>query len=570
MSARTLPAPRPIEDMTVDLLIVGSGTGLATALAADERGLTVAVVEKTAYVGGSTARSGGACWLPASPVLARDGAVDSLERGDEYVEAVVDGRSPRSRWRPYLDYGAEAVRMLERTTPLRLRWVRGYSDYQPELPGGNAAGRSVEARPFDLSRLGAERARLRSAPMAAPLPMPVTGADYKWLNLIARVPLRALPRAIWRVVQGIGGLSIKREYAAGGQALAGGLYAGALRARIPIFTETELTELITDDEGRVVGARLRQGVREVTVRTRRGVVLAAGGFDHDMRLRRAHQSPGLVRDLSLGAEGNTGDAIRIGQEVGADVQHMGQAWWFPAVAPVDDTSEPQILLAERSLPGSFMVDGHGKRFVNEALNYMAFGQEVLRREAAGDPVGRMWLVFDQRYRNDFLFAGQVFPRMPLPRHWFRAGIAHRGSTPALLARAIGVPVADFESTFRRFNAHAGAGVDEDFQRGNSAYDRYYGDPTRTPNPNLRQLDGENLYAVEVVLSDLGTCGGLRTDGAGRVLSDADSVIPGLFAQGNTAANAFGEVYPGAGATVGQGIVYGVAIVDGILGEGAAR
>ncbi|GAA1602774.1 3-ketosteroid-delta-1-dehydrogenase [Leucobacter chromiireducens] len=569
MRAQTIPAPRPIEEMTVDLLIVGSGTGLATALAAHERGLNVAVIEKTEYVGGSTARSGGAFWIPANPVLERDGAVDSLERGAEYIETVVEGTSPPARWRPYLDHGAEAVRMIERTTPLRFRWIRGYSDYQPERAGGNAAGRSVEARPFDLARLGTERTRFRPAAMAAPFPMPVTGADYKWLNLIARLPLRVLPRAIRRAVQGIGGKLLGRDYAAGGQAFAGGLFAGVLNARIPIFTETELMQLIRDGE-RVTGAVVQQGARQVTVTTRRGVVLAAGGFDHEMQMRRAYQSPGLVRDVSLGADGNTGDAIRIGQEVGAGLRHMDQAWWFPAIAPVDESAGPQILLAERSLPGSFMVDASGKRFINEALNYMAFGQEVLRREAAGDPVGRMWLVFDQRYRNDYLFAGQVFPRMPLPRSWYRAGIAHRAQSPAMLARAMGVPIAAFETAFRRFNANAGAGIDEDFKRGNSAYDRYYGDPTRTPNPNLRGLDGSRLYAVEVVLSDLGTCGGLRADGAGRVLTDEGEVIPGLFAQGNTAANAFGEVYPGAGATVGQGIVFGVAIVDAVLGGGPAR
>ena len=108
----------------------------------------------------------------------------------------------------------------------------------------------------------------------------------------------------------------------------------------------------------------------------------------------------------------------------------------------------------------------------------------------------------------------------------------------------------------RFNEMSRAGHDADFHRGASAYDRYYGDPTVTPNPNLRALDRGPFYAVKMVLSDLGTCGGLRADDRARVLREDGSVIDGLYAIGNTAANAFGTTYPGAGATIAQGLVYG--------------
>lgn len=543
----------------MDLLVIGSGTGLATALAANELGLDVAVAEKTLLVGGSTARSGGAFWIPANPVLQNAGAVDSLDRAAEYLEAAVAESGSRERWQPVLDHGAETVRMLGRTTSLKFMWAKGYSDYFPELPGGSARGRSVESRPFDLRKLGEHRSRFQPGVMAAPLPMPVTGSDYKWLNLIAKMPLRALPRAIKRVVQGIGGLLLGREYAAGGQALAGGMYDGVTRAGIPIWTGAELVDLVHEGD-RVVGARLRQDGHEVTVLARFGVVLAAGGFDHDMLMRREYQSPTMTQDLSLGAVGNTGDAITIAQRAGAAIGNMDQAWWFPAVAPVG-TGAPQVLLAERSLPGSIIVDSAGKRFINEATGYMSFGQEVLRRERAGDPVGTMWILFDQQYRNDYLFAGQVFPRMALPATWYRAGIAHRATSVAELAQAMGVPPAELEGTVARFNTHAGAGTDSDFGRGVSAYDRYYGEPTQEPNPCLRPIEGSKLYAVQIVLSDLGTCGGILADGSGRALDTNGTVIPGLYAQGNTAANAFGAVYPGAGATIGQGLVYGTIIAQ---------
>ena len=546
------PGPRAV-DADVDVLVVGSGTGMAAALAAQERGLRVLVVEKTAYVGGSTARSGGAFWIPGNEALTSAGAPDSTEAAQEYLDAVVGPDAPEARRRAFLAHGPEAVDMLARTTPMRFFWTKGYSDYHPENPGGSALGRTCECRPFDASVLGAERARLRPGVLEAPVPMPVTGADYKWMNLMTRVPVRALPRIVKRVAQGVGGLALRREYLAGGQALAAGMFAGLVRAGVPVWTRTSLVELVRDGD-RVAGAVVEQDGRRVTVTARRGVVLAAGGFDHDMAMRHQHQSPGLGDDLSLGAEGNTGDAIRAGVALGAGTALMTESWWFPAVAPVGGAG-PQVLLAERSLPGSLMVDQAGRRFLNEATDYMSFGQEVLRRERDGDPVTDMWLVFDQRYRNSYVFAGTVFPAMPIPRAWYEAGVAVRASDPEALARGMGVPADALARTMERYNRLAASGNDSDFHRGASAYDRYYGDPTVTPNPNLRALSGD-LFAVKVVLSDLGTCGGLTADERARVLDGSGRPIAGLYAIGNTAANAFGRRYPGAGATIGQGLVYG--------------
>ncbi|MFD5026939.1 3-ketosteroid-delta-1-dehydrogenase [Streptomyces sp. NPDC058373] len=546
-------APVPaVDGTTVDLLVVGAGTGMAAALAGHEAGLKTLIVEKTEYVGGSTARSGGAFWIPASSLLAAEGAGDTADRARTYLQAVVGASATDERWLSFLDHGEEALRMLQRVTPMRFFWTRGYADYHPELPGGSAAGRTCECRPFDLSVLGRERARLRPSVMESPVPMPITGADYRWMNLVARLPRSGLPRIAKRAAQGLGGKLIGREYAAGGQALAGGLYAGVLRAGIPVWTRTALRRLVTDGD-RVTGAVLEQDGHEVTVTARRGVVLAAGGFDHDIEQRRAHQSKHLEPGWSLGSPGNTGDAIRVAQDIGADTELLEQAWWFPAVAPLPGGS-PQVLLAERALPGSLIVDGSGQRFVNEATDYMSFGQRLLEREHAGDPAGPLWLVFDQQYRNSYVFAGACFPRMALPREWYEAGIAHRAGDAAALARGAGLPEDAFTATLRRFNNLAAAGNDDDFRRGASAYDRYYGDPTVTPNPNLRPLTGQ-LYAVRVVLSDLGTCGGLRADGDARVLRPDGAPVEGLYAIGNTAANAFGRVYPGAGATIGQGLVY---------------
>lgn len=540
--------------MTVDMLVVGAGTGMAAALAAHERGLSVLIVEKSSVVGGSTARSGGALWLPASPVLTEAGAGDTDARARTYLESVVGGTAPASRARAFLDQLAPTVDMLRRTTPMRLFWAKDYSDYHPETPGGSAAGRTCECRPLNTSILGEYRARLRPGVMEAPVPMPTTGADYRWLNLMARVPRKGLPVVAKRLAQGIGGLLLGRRYAAGGQALAAALFSGVLRAGIPVWLDTSLVRLVTEG-GKVTGAMVERNGQEYAITAARGVVLAAGGFDHNMEMRWKFQSEALTSHASLGADGNTGDAIRIGQDIGAAIDSMEQSWWFPAVAALPGAA-PAVMLAERSLPGSIIVDQSGTRFTNESADYMSFGQRVLERERNGNPVETMWIVFDQQYRNSYVFAAELFPRMPIPQTWYDAGIAVKSDGLGELAAAAGLPKDAFLDTVARFNDGAFAGDDPDFRRGQSAYDRYYGDPTVTPNPNLRPLLHGPFYAVKMVLSDLGTCGGLRADDRARVLREDGSPIEGLYALGNSAANAFGATYPGAGATIAQGLVFG--------------
>jgi 3-oxosteroid 1-dehydrogenase len=550
----TIPAGIPVRDTLVDLLVVGSGTGMAAALTARECGLSVLIVEKSSTIGGSTARSGGALWLPASPILEEKRAGDTVERAETYLRSVVAGSAPTDRSAGYLRNVTATVDMLRRTTPIRLSWAKDYSDYHPEAPGGTAAGRTCECRPLNSAVLGEYRTRLRPGVMEANVPMPTTTADYRWMNLMARIPRKGLPTIAKRLAQGVGGLLIGRRYVAGGQALAAGLFAGVVRAGIPIWTDTELLRLTTDG-GRVTGAVVGHEGREVTITARRGVVLAAGGFDHSMAMRWKFQSESLGDHMSLGAETNTGDAIHAAQDLGAATDLMDQAWWFPAVSPLPGGA-PSVLLAERSLPGSLIVDQNGARFTNEATDYMSFGQCLLERERSGNPVESMWIVFDQKYRNSYVFAGELFPRMPIPQSWYEAGIAHRSDGLAELGGKIGVPRSNFDATMKRFNEMSRAGCDADFHRGDSAYDRYYGDPTISPNPNLRALDKPPFYAVKMVLSDLGTCGGLRADDSARVLREDGSIIEGLYAIGNTAANAFGTTYPGAGATIAQGLVYG--------------
>lgn len=547
-----MPIATP-QNTEVDLVVVGSGTGLAAALTAHELGLTVLVVEKTDKLGGSTALSGGAFWIPGNTVLAQDGQIDDPARYRAYMEACVNGDAKPELWQAYADNGADTVDMLRRATPLTFMWAKGYSDYHPTRPGGHGLGRSVESKPFDVNSLGADVKYLRRSDLKAPIPMPITGADYRQLNLLARTPATSLPMAAKLVGKGVFGKVRGKDFTAGGTALAGGLIAGVMKAGIPVWLESSIGSLTTD-KGRVTGAVVSHGGVDYTVTAHRGVLLAAGGFDHNMDWRHQYQSPSLD-EWTMGSPGNTGDAIALGMKAGAAVEQMDQTWWFPAVAPATKGSAPSVMLAERSLPGSFIVNAAGERFTNESQDYMSFGQRVMQLERDGTPVESMWIVFDQTYRNSYVFAGAIFPRQKLPKVWYDAGIAHRADSAAELARSIGLPEDTFTATFGRFNTLAAAAVDEDFHRGATSYDRYYGDPTVRPNANLRPLTG-TLYAVRMVLADLGTCGGLATNANAQVLREDGTAIEGLYASGNTSANVFGRSYPGAGATIGQGLVFG--------------
>lgn len=555
------------QNQNVDLLIVGSGTGISAALSGHEKNLTSLVIEKTGSVGGSTALSGGAFWIPGNPILKREGSTDTLEKGEEYLRALVGQDSPPERWQNFLKHGSATVEMLQRTTPMEFFWAKGYSDYHPEEPGGDALGRTCECKPFDLNKLGEDKSRFRSGLMDAPMPMPVTGYDYKWMNLMLRKPLKSFPIIFKRLFQGVGGKIIGKDLAAGGQALAAGLFAGAIDNNIPVATNTKLVELLMQND-RVVGAVVENDGKRTEINVNRGVVLAAGGFDHNMPMRHNYQSESL-HNYSFGAEGNMGDGILIGQKLGAAIDLMKESWWFPAISPLKKGEKPMVLLAERSLPGSFMVNSTGKRFINEAMDYMSFGQKILADEKAGIPVGDMWLIFDQTYRNRYILGGSVFPRAKLPDEWYDASIAFTADSAEEIAKVTGLPEKDFVDSFDRFNMLANSGKDDDFHRGESAYDKYYGDPTVKPNPNLLALKGK-LYAVKVVLSDLGTCGGLVADEHGRVLREDKTHIDGLYAIGNTAANIFGRVYPGAGGTICQGLVYGHIVAEHAAGTSSAN
>lgn len=526
-----------------DFVVVGSGTGLLGALAANEEGMKVLVIEKDEYVGGNTGLSGGGFWVPGNSVLKEHGLKDSYERAAQYITAAVDGEESRERWETHLKNGPAAIELLRRTTPIEFTPMEEYSDYFPELPGGSPKGRSVEPKPFNIRSLGDAQNRLRPPGIKAPIPMPVTGKSFRWMNVIARHP-RGMYEAGKQAVQGVGGLALGKKFVSGGGALPAGLYKGVVDAGIPIWFNTAMTGLILDDD-RVVGVRATRDGEEIEIRASKGVLLAAGGFEHNKEMRHEYQSEKIDGDWSFGAPGNVGDAINIAErDAGAGKKFMEEAWWFPAM-PLP--TGPTFMLSERSLPNQIIVNSAGERFMNEAVNYMTAGQIMLK---ADEP---FWMILDQTFKNRYIIGGAILPRMPFPKEWYDSGALVKANSLDELGRKLDMP--NLAKTVDRFNLHAANGQDSDFQRGQSAYDRYYGDITVRPNPCLGEIEKPPFYAIRIVPGDLGTCGGIAADGQARALREDGSVIEGLYAAGNAAGNVFGRVYPGPGATIGQGLVY---------------
>lgn len=535
-------------DTTVDLLVIGSGAGgMTSALTAAARGMSALVVEKAAVYGGNTALSGGGIWIPNNPVLQQAGIVDEEAAIVDYLESIVGGTVPAERISAYAHYGPEVIRFLQQQSAhMKFLWARGYSDYHPENPGGRPEGRSIEPCPIDLRQLGADAGTLRQSDLAVPGGLWLTQREFRDLTLFTRTwqGRRMLAVAAWRMLDT---LVSRRRVTTLGTALIARLRLALREAGVPLWLHSPLGQLLTDSSGRVLGAQLDRDDGPHTIRATRGVVLAAGGFEHNPAMRAHHLPAGGRANRSAGAPSNTGDGIRAGQAVGADLALMDDAWWMPTFRRPDGASV--CLVSERCIPRSVILNHRGERFTNEAAPYVTFVHTELA--GAHDPI---WFLMDGTAKHRYQFGG-IMPGQPFPADWYRAGTVYKARTIPALCRAIGLPAEAVVASLARFNDLARRGVDEDFGRGASAYDRYYGDDS-LDNPVLDVITEAPYYAVRVEPGDLGTKGGLRCDASSRVLRADNSAIDGLYATGNCSAAVMGTDYAGPGATIGPAMVFG--------------
>lgn len=547
---------RTTSGYTYDVVVVGSGAaGLAAAVTARLRGLSVLVVEKTDKYGGSTALSGGAIWVPGNFHLDRAGLAATPEKARAYLDATVGDRVPAARKDAYLAHGPRMVKEFHDRTEIRFMYTPGYSDYFPEAQGGMAQGRSVEPCIVDFKRLGPLAGSMRRAGLPT-YGLTMTSYDFRFLNMVSRT-WAGKKTSVKVGMRALKALATGRKLLSLGEALVARMRLSLDRLGGDLWLSAPLTGLLTDGAGRVTGVRVVREGREVTVGARGGVVLASGGFSYDQALREKHLPAPTSTAWTHAAEGQTGDALRLGEELGAATDLLDKVWGAPSVCPPGE--KPFFLVADRGIPGMVIVNEAGERYANEALPYHAFVDRMYAADRPGATTVPSWLILDARSKARYIFAG-LFPRQPFPKKWLESGFLKKADTIEELARRISAP--GLPATIRRFNTFAEAGVDEDFGRGDSVYDRYYGDPTLT-NPNLAPIEKGPFYAVPVHPGDIGTKGGLVTDPEGRVLREDSTPIAGLYACGNCSAAVMGETYPGPGATIGPAMAFGWAAVNAI-------
>jgi succinate dehydrogenase/fumarate reductase flavoprotein subunit len=541
----------PQFDKEVDVLVAGAGPGgMASALKANDLGLDVLLVEKTKLFGGSGALSGGGSWAPNSPQLLEQGERDDPEKLVEYLQRIAPNVD-RARHERFISEVPKVLELLSAQPHFRdgLFWANGYSDYHPDL-GGNPKGRGVWPKPVNKKLLGDDQWRLRPGTPRLKLPRGayLTSSELRDLLTLRWGGWRGKRMSLIMAVRIVRSRIFGLQMTSAGQSLMTRYFLTLRDRKIPLWFETPIAGLITDDDGRVIGAEVTREGKPYRIGTRGGVILATGGFDHNEEMRKRYQ-PEVTIGWSSGSVDNKGDGHKIGMEAGAAVDLMDDAWWMPSVMWPDGS--PQGGVPERQYPGHFMVNAAGKRFTNESAPYTDFGRAQIDGQKTGVSHIPAWMIFDDTaWKRNFIL-GHV-PWQPMGK-W--SEVVTTAPTLEALAEKTGLPADALRETANRFNEFARKGKDDDFHRGDSAYDNYYGDRSY-PNPNLAPVEKTPFYALAWYPGDLGTKGGLLTDPDARVLREDGSVIPGLYATGNVSSAVMGRDYAGPGATIGPAMTFG--------------
>ena len=555
-------------DKQVDILVVGSGAGgMLSALVGAKNRADVLIVEKAELWGGTSATSGAGIWIPGSDVAKAAGFDDDLDDAFTYLRGLSANNVPDENIRAYVDNAAPMLRWLMANTPIDYL-AFPYPDYHAENPGGSPTGfRTHLPQPLDGKPLGKDVRTQRFPSPAASLFGYLNWHFTETYQLLYRSPgwMTSLARNLARYWFDwpFRFTSRKDRRLTLGNALTGALRMALNDQGVPLWLNTPLIELVRED-GKVTGAVVSRGGKPYRIEARKGVVLAAGGFDKNQDMRDANAP--LYRNAlySGGVASNTGDSIRAGESAGAATMNLQSAWAAP-VFHVPGEDRGRLCTIERALPGCIMVDQCGQRYLNEAASYHIVGQQMARRQRDAGTADPSWMIFDHRYRHQFPM-GPLYPLMP---DWLHRGevrtILKKAKTVEELARQIGIDPAQLRGTISRFNDFAAKGEDPDFHRGEAAYDKMYGDPRQQPNPCLRPIDQGPFYAMPIHPGDIGTNGGLRTDARARVLDTKGDAIAGLYAVGNNAASAMGESYPGAGVTIGPAMTFGYVAARDMTG-----
>ncbi|UPK37394.1 FAD-dependent oxidoreductase [Bradyrhizobium sp. 186] len=564
------------ETYECDVLVAGSGaSGMSAAITARFRGLDVLIVEKEPRFGGTTARSGGWLWIPGTSLARAYGIEETPEQARTYLRHEAGNNFDAARVDAFLSAGPEAVDFFTSKTALRFDMPLVFPDYHAEAPGGAQGGRSMVTRPFDGRELG-DLIKTLGMPLPELTVFGMMLGSGKEIIHFMRVT-KSLTSAVYVAKRLSRHLMDVLRYGRGmtltnGNALAGRLAKSALDLKIPMWLSSPVREL-TVENGAVTGAIVTREGRDVRIRARHGVVLACGGFPHDVerRKRMFPHAPTGNEHYSPGPTGNTGDGLRLAESAGGYVENRlpNAAAWVPVSLTTRKDGSRGVMphFIDRAKPGVIAVMRDGKRFANEGNSYHDFVQAMVKAAKPGEEIAAYLVCDHKTLRKYGLGCVPPFP-MPLGHH-LRTGYLMRGDTLEALAAKAGIDGKAFTRTVAQFNATAPQGHDAAFGKGSKAYNRYQGDAMHGPNPCVAPLENGPFYAIKMVIGDLGTYAGIVTDENARAIDAEGRVIPGLYAAGNDMASIMGGNYPGAGITLGPALTFGY-IAGRHLADSAAK
>ncbi len=557
------------ETESYDVVVVGSGSAAASAaLRAADLGLSVLMVEKAHKYGGTSATSGGVLWLPCHGLEQND---DSREQVMEYLNGLIRSDIQPERLDAFLDAAPELAGYLKSTgIPLM---QAAWPDYFAGSPGSRA-DRSVICDTFDGRELGDHFLFMREQYSRFKVFNRYAMDVMEFFALSMRTPgwIKTFLKMFWRYWSDVSTRMLgkrDRRFTQGG-ALMGHVFKQVFARGVEVRLATKLEDLIITDD-KVTGITVSNYGRRYTIEAKHGVVLGAGGFEWNQELRdRYLKVPGSIRWSSSPEDANRGEALLAGLNAGADVEHTGSCWWIPTMhLPMPKASnfeEIHQAAFDVGRPHSVCVNRNGDRFVDEACSYDEFGEAMANDHLATGANAPCWLVFDAQFRDKFT-AGGVMPNLitpdwRLPKDYWDHYIFKADSIEALAGK-IHVPADKLKQVVGNMNQYALKGEDPEFGRGSNSYDQMFGHPDCTPNPCLGSINKAPYYAVPINLGDLGTKGGLKADAKGRVLDASGQPIEGLYAAGNNSGSPFGNLYPGAGATIGPAMVFGYLAANDI-------
>ncbi len=545
-------------DREVDVLVVGTGNGGLTAAVCNwELGSKdVLIIEKADKVGGTSATSGGGIWIPVNHYAKEAGASDSPEDAKTYLINTLFGEDvPEELIDTYIENAPKMLRFLHDKSDVRYMSLEHYPDYYTNVDGAREGHRSLEPEPIMASELGDDWRNMTWTHHMMRMFNRIHFTQVEAHTLMVQLPgwKKLLGRMIWDYVKDLGWrfkTPISRRLCCGSAGVAR-LYLSVKKRNIPVLLETRLVEVLAEGD-RVYGAVIEQSGRRQRVAVRKALVLAAGGFEKNQQLREQHLPAPTNTEWSAGNPANEGDALLAGLSIGAKTRLMGDAWWSTTLC-VPGEPTPRLAIMEKSFPGSCVVNSAGQRFANESQNYMAFQKALFKTHTEASPNAPAWHVFDARFRRNYMvgpmMTAAMKPDWQLPKSWFESGFIAKANSIRELAEQLGIDPTGLEETIWKMNRYAETGKDEDFNRGDAAYDRYYADPEIKPNPCLAPIAEAPFYAMRIEAGDFGTLGGLDTDTDARVKRTDGGVFQGLYALGNCSA-AILPTYPGPGATLG--------------------